>query len=150
MLKRAKALRLAQQKELENTFSKIAEEWFAKYSPALTENHANKLRRFLNKTIYPAIGDKPIVECEPADFLKVVKPAEAAGHVETAHKLLGLCGQVMSYAKIKGLVKYNVVSELLLPKPGLSLDVWPLSSMFLLLVKKIILQPCLKFEPPND
>ncbi|MCD7983204.1 MAG: hypothetical protein LUG19_02980 [Desulfovibrio sp.] len=45
-------------------------------------------------------------------MLDAVRPYERRGHIETAHKLMQLCGQVMRYARITGRVKYNVASGL--------------------------------------
>ncbi len=90
----------------------MAREWFAKYEPTLSEKHAKKLRCYLENTIFPVIGGKPVTQLEPADFLQLVQPSEGLGHYETAHKLMRLCGQVTRYARITGRVKYDVAAGL--------------------------------------
>jgi integrase len=110
--KERKAAQAAKEKEERETFTFVALEWFAAYSPRLTPKHAAKIKRFLQYTLFPVIGDKAVTLIEPADLLTAVRPTEAKGHLETAHKLMQLCGQVMRYARITGRVKYDVASGL--------------------------------------
>ena len=110
--KQAREARLAKEREERDTFEYVAREWFAKYAPTLSEKHAKKLGRYLENTLFPVIGGKPLIHLEPADFLRVVQPAERLGHHETAHKLMRLCGQVTRYARITGRVKYDVAAGL--------------------------------------
>lgn len=81
---------LAKEREERDTFEFVARKWFAKYEPTLSEKHAKKLRCYLENTLFPAIGGKPIIQPEPADFLQVVRPSERIGHHETAH----YCGSI--------------------------------------------------------
>lgn len=80
--------------------------------PGAEKKQAKKLRRYLENTLFPVIGGKPVTQLEPADFLQVVQPSERLGHHETAHKLMRLCGQVTRYARITGRVKYDVAAGL--------------------------------------
>ena len=110
--KQAREEKLAKEREERDTFEFVAREWFAKYEPTLSEKHAKKWRRYLENTIFPVIGGKPVTQLEPADFLQLVQPSERLGHHETAHKLMRLCGQVTRYARITGRVKYDVAAGL--------------------------------------
>ena len=110
--RQAKEAVLAQKREERDTFEFVAREWFAKYEPTLSAKHAQKLRRYLENTLFPVLGGKPVTQLEPSDFLQVVQPSERLGHHETAHKLMRLCGQVTRYARITGRVKYDVATGL--------------------------------------
>ena len=110
--RQAKEAVLAQKREERDTFEFVAREWFAKYEPTLSAKHAQKLRRYLENTLFPVLGGKPVTQLEPSDFLQVVQPSERLGHHETAHKLMRLCGQVTRYARITGRVKYDVAAGL--------------------------------------
>ena len=110
--RQAKEAVLAQKREARDTFEFVAREWFAKYEPTLSNKHAQKLRRYLENTLFPVLGGKPIAQLEPSDFLQVVQPSERLGHHETAHKLMRLCGQVTRYARITGRIKYDVAAGL--------------------------------------
>ena len=60
--KQAREAVLAKEREERDTFEFVAREWFAKYEPTLSEKHAKKLRRYLENTIFPAIGGKPVTQ----------------------------------------------------------------------------------------
>ncbi len=106
--KATKVAAIAEKRERENTFEAVAREWFASYSPTLSEKHAKKLQRYLENAIFPIFGSKGVSLVEPSDILEVARPKEAKGRIETAHKICQLCGQVLEFAKITGRVKYNV------------------------------------------
>ena len=110
--KEAKQAKKAEEQIACNTFQKVAREWFQKYELQLSEKHAAKLRRYLETKIFPLIGQKPVIELTPQDFLGVVSEAERLGHNETAHKIMHLCSQVMRYARITGLVQYDTAGGL--------------------------------------
>ena len=106
--KEEKAVAEAESKEKENTFQAVAMDWFNMYSPDLTEQHALKLRRYLENELFPAFGDKPVTELVPMDILDAVRPKQEKGRVQTAHRLVQLTSQVLQYAVIKGVLKANV------------------------------------------
>ena len=106
-----KTARLAE-KEAESTFEAIAREWYSSYSPSLTEKHALKLMRYLEKDYFPAIGKIPVTELEPMHILDVIRPVEAKGRTNTAHRLANLASQVLAFAQITGRTKYNIASGL--------------------------------------
>ena len=110
--RKAKEAMRAQERAKHETFSMIALEWFEKYGPTLSPKHEQKLRRYLESALFPVLGDTPIAELEPKDFLAAVQPAERMGHSETAHKLIRLCGQVTRYARITGRLKYDTAAGL--------------------------------------
>jgi integrase len=110
--KEEKALVKAEQITSENTFIKVAQEWFASYSPSLSTKHAARLKRYLEAVLFPLLGTSLVEDIEPADILSAIKPSELLGHITTAHKLKYLCSQVMNYAQITGRVKYNVAAGL--------------------------------------
>lgn len=106
--KEAKIAAKTAQKEATNTFEVIAREWYASYSPSLTEKHALKLMRYLEKDYFPAIGNISVTELEPMHILDIIRPVEAKGRTNTAHRLANLASQVMAYAQLTGRTKYNI------------------------------------------
>ena len=110
--KQAKEAKIVERKRIENNFEYVGREWFDSYSPRITPKHADRLLRYLEKVFFPVIGHMPVDEIEPLDILKVVRPIEAKGHVETSHKMIRLAGQVLEYARIIAKVKYNVANGL--------------------------------------
>ena len=95
-----------------NTFEIVAREWFAKHAPALVESHSKKILSRLEKQLFPFIGACPIREIEAPHLLAAVAHAEKRGAVETAHRLVQLCGQVFRYAIITGRAKHDISADL--------------------------------------
>ena len=110
--KRLKSQQMTQSTELKNTVEALANEWFERHAFKISERRVKALRSILDNKVFPAIGFKPIAECEPIDFLNIAAVDEKAGHYEAAYKVMSLCNQVMEYARITGRVKYNVAARL--------------------------------------
>ena len=108
--KEKKQALVEQEREAANTFARIAAEWDATSLRTLSVAHAKRIRRYLEKHILPAIGNRVVNTLVPQDFLSIVKPLEETA--ETAHKVLNVCRQVMAYARTAGLIPYNTASEL--------------------------------------
>jgi integrase len=95
-----------------NTFEVVAREWYAKHSPALVESHSKKILSRLEKQLFPFLGAHPIQEVEAPHLLAAVSHAEKRGAVETAHRLVQLCGQIFRYAIITGRAKHDISADL--------------------------------------
>ena len=108
--KESKATAIAEDRKQQNTFKALALEWFEAYSRDLSARHVIKLRRYLDSTLFPAFGSRPVDELVPADVLDAARPAQEKGNIQTAHRLVQLSGQVLQYAVIKGVVQVNVAS----------------------------------------
>jgi integrase len=67
------------------------------------------------------IGNKPVSRLEPGDIMSAVRPVEAAGHNETAHKMVQTAGQICRYARRMGYAKFN-------PADGLVEDLRPVET----------------------
>ncbi|MDR0816051.1 MAG: integrase arm-type DNA-binding domain-containing protein [Desulfovibrio sp.] len=118
--KEAKAAAIAEAREAAATFETVAREWYAKKMPSYTEGHRKKTLSRLEKQLFPIIGNKPFPSLEPSDILVAVRKAEERGCIETAHRLVHICGQVCRYARLVGYTKYDVsagLSEAILPVP---------------------------------
>ncbi len=71
-----------------------------------------KLKRYLEKDFFPAIGTMPVTDLEPMHILDIIRPVEAKGRTNTAHRLANLASQVLAYAQITGRTKYNLAAGL--------------------------------------
>jgi len=96
----------------ENTFEAVAREWFDKHVSTLAPSYGKKVRSLLERQIFPVFGGKPIAEIEPTDILKAARPIEERGAVETAHRLIQLCGQLLRYGIATGRLKYDITQGL--------------------------------------
>lgn len=107
-----KAVKAAKASEETDTFEIIAREWYAKHSPTLVESHAKKILSRLENQLFPFLGSINIRKVEAADILKAVQHAERRQAVETAHRLVQLCGQVFRYAIVTGRTKHDISADL--------------------------------------
>jgi integrase len=85
-----------------NNFERIAREWFTRYSPTWAVSHAKVVIRRLEKDIFPWLGSRAIAEITAPELLAVIRKVEGRGALETAHRELGICGQVFRYAVATG------------------------------------------------
>jgi len=97
-----KAKKAAKMDGASNSFEVIARKWFAKYSPGWSGNHASRIISRLEQDIFPWIGGKPIADVTPPQLLEAVRRIEKRGALETAHRVLSSCGQVLRFAVATG------------------------------------------------
>jgi integrase len=95
-----------------NTFKAVAKELIDKGEregrapPTLA-----KARWFLS-LLEPGIGSRPIAEIEAYELLGVLKPIEAAGHHETASRMLAFAGRVFRYGVATTRCRSNPAADL--------------------------------------
>lgn len=86
------------------TFGAIAAEWLEKKkAESKSEKTRYALEMRLEKYILPHLAHMaPDEITAPALLNGIVRPIEAAGHPETAHRVLNICGQIFRYAVATG------------------------------------------------
>lgn len=95
-----------------NTFEVIAREWLQKFAGTMTEKYWNGVLNRFERDIFPWVGGRPISEISAQELLVTVRRIEARGAVETAHRALSNCGQVLRYAVATSRAKHNPASDL--------------------------------------
>lgn len=93
-----------------NSFEVVAREWLAKQT--WVPGYRDKVDAWLVNDVFPYIGGKPVAEVTAPDFLRVARRIEERGAVESAHRILQNCGQVMRYAIATGRADRNPVADL--------------------------------------
>ena len=96
----------------ENSFEIIAREWFARHSPNWKENHSSKILARLENDIFPWVGARTINEINAPALLAAIRRIEARGALETAHRVLAICGQVFRYAVATGRAERDPTGDL--------------------------------------
>ena len=95
------------------TFMDVARDWEDQF---LDEMHAatiKKKKMQLNCHVYPVLGDLPIKEIGPMDILeRVLRPIQAKGMLETAHRAKLLCSQIFRFAVATGKVDRDPTHDL--------------------------------------
>lgn len=95
----------------ENSFEAIAREWHAKFSSNRTKEHASRTLIRLEQNIFPWIGRRPIMEVTTPE-LSALRRVENRGAIETAHRILQICGQVFRYGIATGRAERNLSADL--------------------------------------
>lgn len=107
-----KAQKLARSERGANSFEVVAREWFAKFEPNWTTGHSSKILARLERDIFPWIGARPIGELKASELLNCLRRVEDRGALETAHRGLQNCGQVMRYAIATGRADRDIAADL--------------------------------------
>ncbi|HZZ78909.1 MAG TPA: tyrosine-type recombinase/integrase [Gemmataceae bacterium] len=95
-----------------NTFEAIAREWIEKRNHEWAKTTARVKLMRLEKHIIPKLGHRPISAITAPDVLAAVRVAEERGTLETARRLMQMCGQVFMYAIATGRAERNPVPDL--------------------------------------
>lgn len=92
----------ASREAADTSFEVIAREWFERMSPTWAPSHAVRLIRRLEREVFPWIGNAPIADINAPDVLACLRRIEARGHIESAHRVGQIVGQVFRYGVATG------------------------------------------------
>lgn len=81
----------------DDTFKAIALEWYEKQAPQWSGHHSTRVRRQLERDLFPWIGARPIAEIHPMELLAALQKIEERGALETADRVLMVARQVWDY-----------------------------------------------------
>jgi integrase len=107
-----KAEKAAGEERAANSLEVVAREWHAKQSATWVELHASRIMLRLENDVFPWLGKRPIADITAMEFLATVNRIVDRGAVESAHRVLQNCGQVMRYAIATGRAERNPVADL--------------------------------------
>lgn len=96
-----------------NSFKAVAVEWLEKvHQHQVVSAHYQRNKRRLERDAFPIIGKRPISEITPPELLDCLRRIEARGHIETAHRVKTLCGQVFRYGISTGRAERDPTPDL--------------------------------------
>jgi integrase len=95
-----------------NTFQALALEWHDKFKLAWTPEHGDRILARFRHDIFPWLGDRPIHDISAPDLLAVIRRIESRGALDTAHRALANCGQVLRYAVATGRAERDLSQDL--------------------------------------
>ena len=81
-----------------NSFEAVALEWLAKNAASWSIGHKTRLESRLTNDVFPLIGNQPVADINARQVLQVVRKIEERGAIESAHRALSNCSQIMRYA----------------------------------------------------
>ncbi|RZF64260.1 DUF4102 domain-containing protein [Sphingomonas populi] len=86
-----------------STFETVARDWYASQAPAWSKRYAKIVIDSLEKDVFPKIGKLPIRDVTTPLVLKVLRPIEQRGAVETAHRVRQRISEVFALAVGSGI-----------------------------------------------
>ena len=96
-----------------NTFQLVAQEWLERvHQHDVVPDHYQRNRRRLERDAFPVIGKRPLSEITAAELLTCLRRIEDRGHIETAHRVKALCGQVFRYGISTGRAERDPTPDL--------------------------------------
>ncbi len=106
-----KAKKLAVNKS-ESSFEVVAREWHEKFSVRWSATHTKTTLDRLENHVFPWLGNKPVNEITAPDLLMVLRKIESKGHLETTHRVRGICSNVFRYAIATGRAERDPAADL--------------------------------------
>lgn len=100
-------------RETSGTFEAVAHEWLAKiHQSAVVPAHYERNVRRIEQHLLPWLGSRPIDQINAPELLQTLRRVADTGHVETAHRVRTLAGQVFRYAIATGRAERDVAADL--------------------------------------
>jgi integrase len=97
----------------QNTFANIAQEWLAhRRKEGRSEKTLSGVESRLHRLVLPFLGNMEMDQILAPVLLDVIKRIEAKGTLETAHRVLNLCGQIFRFAIVTGKATRDPSSDL--------------------------------------
>ena len=106
-----KAIKESRVASATNSFEIIAREWGGKKVNDWDDKN-NRSKRMLERNVFPWLGHKPITDILPKDILACLRRVEDRGTIETAHRVLWICGKVFRYAVQTSRVDRDITPDL--------------------------------------
>lgn len=107
-----KAQKAAKHERAANSFEIVARRWHEKNMAHWTPAYAKRNLQLLERDVFAWIGGEPIADLEAPKFLEVARRIEKRGAIETAHRALQACSQIMRFAVAEGLASRDPVGDL--------------------------------------
>jgi hypothetical protein len=100
---RRRSARRAAGVEFDRTFEAVARRWHEVQSPLWKPRHSEDVLGSLEKQVFPKVGDQDIDELTPAHIRELLQAVQAAGAIETAHRIRQRVSAVFRFAMGSGL-----------------------------------------------
>jgi integrase len=95
------------------TFEAVARDWFARQvEPVRAESHSRTILYRLERFLFPSLGARIISDIEAPELLTVIRAIEAAGTIETAHRVKQIAGAVFRFGIATGKCRHDVSADL--------------------------------------
>lgn len=95
-----------------NSFEVVAREWLEQRRHELAEITFRVKEKRLERHLLPKLGKRPVSEIAAPEILSVLREVEQNGTLDTAGRMMQLCGQIFMYAIATGRASRNPVPDL--------------------------------------
>jgi integrase len=85
------------------TFKRVAGDWHEAQRARWSPLQATKVRQALERDVYPAFGDLPLLDIDGPTVLKMLRKVEARGAIDTAKRIRQHVSAVFGYGMAEGL-----------------------------------------------
>ena len=102
-----KKSRISAFQNTENTFEKLAREWWDTWRHGQTEKHALTILNRFEADVFPVIGAIPVDDITPPVILDVLKRVEAREAYDVARRIKQTCGQIFRFGMASGRAKHD-------------------------------------------
>jgi hypothetical protein len=96
----------------ENAFELVAREWFEQRKHEWADNSVRSFLKRLERHILPKLGQRPIADITAPEILSMLRVVEGRGALDTARRVMQMCGQIFMYAIATGRAERNPVPDL--------------------------------------
>lgn len=107
-----KARKLRQREAFENTFERVATQWFSLREGTLNDKYHEHCVSAMKRHVFPEIGNLAITEITIPDVVTVLEKIGKKGTVEMAKRLKQLINQIFRYACQRGICDKNPAIDL--------------------------------------
>lgn len=105
--------RILKETDSTDTVKSLSLEWFVqRHRHEVSEEHAKKNLRKLEKDVFPLIGNMPIRNVTPQILLGVLRKIEERGTIETANRTKTVFGKMIRYAIATGRAERDITIDL--------------------------------------
>lgn len=94
------------------TFEHVAREWYERFKPKWSPSHSLDVIQRLEKNVFPSLGPRPIRDITAPELLAAVRLIEGRGAIESARRVLQMCGQIFRYAIATGQADRDIAADL--------------------------------------
>jgi integrase len=101
----------ARQREIENSFEKVARKWWDWWAADKSPRHADSVLRRLEADVFPAFGSRFIDAVTPADIRELMLAIEGRGARDVAKRAHEIAGQIFRYAIARGIASRNPAAD---------------------------------------
>lgn len=103
-------LQEAKRAETEHTFENVATAWFELKKDSVTPAYAEDIWRSLTLHVFPSMKSTPLSEVSAPMIIKLLRPIEAKGSLETVKRVSQRLNEIMTYGVNSGMIFANPLS----------------------------------------